>query len=544
MPAPHYTCTYPGIQDILRASLTVSGGVAPAVATIVTIPEALNNPQSVGELVFGEASFGPIITIPDAVVLNAKVDWVAQGRNITIQIADRRYFWKFPRISGQYNSKHPDETVDPETEKTPQELATLLLEALGEDGFDVSEMPNDTRPSVNWDLDLAAPALQTLCDGLECVISFGNDGAVKVYKRADEELPPGPVMVAGNGANGAVAPANGVTVFSDRVQFQDRLFLEAAAVDTGQEVKQLDDVSYTLTDDQGQPKAFTPNAFWEVEVQHGKKQRQLAEESVYRLYRFAKYRDENGAELPFEVEGQEVEDIRRQVVILNQAAAPSDHGEVVRRSPARVYGKFIGQEYHRRNEYRLWTHGFSIDPGTQTVTLSQPAYQIDEDGEPFPAELYLECAYEVRDNDQNFYRLFLNSEGSDVDNSDMTIREDIIPNKVQEYDEEGNRTTVTNNSPDVYDRLQKVLDQLVARYEVLTGETRQYEGIRFIAPDGAVQQVTWSVSGGAAYTLASIGQTHERFIDPPSERNVKELINALQVENDRAKAKEAARGNS
>ncbi len=48
------------------------------------------------------------------------------------------------------NVRQRDGQLDANTEQAPQDLAALLLEAMGEPDFDVSGLPNLPRPEVDW----------------------------------------------------------------------------------------------------------------------------------------------------------------------------------------------------------------------------------------------------------------------------------------------------------------------------------------------------------------------------------------------------------
>ena len=65
--------------------------------------------------------------------------------------------------------------IRPGTEKKPQALATLCLQAMGEDDYDVSALPNDARPEIDWSYQNPAEALQQLCDKLGCRVTYVVD---------------------------------------------------------------------------------------------------------------------------------------------------------------------------------------------------------------------------------------------------------------------------------------------------------------------------------------------------------------------------------
>lgn len=64
--------------------------------------------------------------------------------------------------------------------KSPQQLAKLCLDALGETNYDVSELPDTARPYVHWDEVRPAEALARLCDQFGCRVVLGVDDRVYV----------------------------------------------------------------------------------------------------------------------------------------------------------------------------------------------------------------------------------------------------------------------------------------------------------------------------------------------------------------------------
>ena len=78
------------------------------------------------------------------------------------------------------------------TERTPKELATLCLNtAMNETGFVLDGLPDLVRPTVMWDYENPANALQALCDDLGCRIFLGLDNKVHIKCKAGvgEALP-------------------------------------------------------------------------------------------------------------------------------------------------------------------------------------------------------------------------------------------------------------------------------------------------------------------------------------------------------------------
>ena len=67
-----------------------------------------------------------------------------------VSLLDRRWKWAFGQVWGEFNIRDDGELLVSAFERTPQELAEYLLIAAGESLYDVSQLPNDTRPHVEW----------------------------------------------------------------------------------------------------------------------------------------------------------------------------------------------------------------------------------------------------------------------------------------------------------------------------------------------------------------------------------------------------------
>ena len=139
MAAPQGIAYFAGIQAFLSFNYTLTPGITPGLATLY-IPPQPGRIFEVGPLL---VSYGNTqLVFPDCKVDRISVETDGEGHTVWgLSILDRRWKWAWGRISGYYNVRR-GETLVKETEKRPQELATLCLEAMGETGYDVSRMPD------------------------------------------------------------------------------------------------------------------------------------------------------------------------------------------------------------------------------------------------------------------------------------------------------------------------------------------------------------------------------------------------------------------
>src|SRR5262249_10682006 len=154
MSAPQGVASFPGVNQLLDASITCVHGISPSVAVLTIVPQP-GLTTEIGSLRFEFDSL--VLEVPDCKVDQGSIERNAGGEIWRLSILDRRWRWRFGRISGSYNVRRDDSslkrgengTID--TERTPQELASLCLQAMGESDFDVADLPNATRPSIEWD---------------------------------------------------------------------------------------------------------------------------------------------------------------------------------------------------------------------------------------------------------------------------------------------------------------------------------------------------------------------------------------------------------
>ena len=171
--------------DIVGAEFIWSTGVTPSVCLIRCIPCSCGN--LFGDLVF---RYGKLkLRFPEAIAEHVSVYMREdmQGRFLwEIAVLDRRWKWRYGEISGRYNVRLPNGTIEPDTKKTPIELATLLLSAMGEKGYSISALPSkEPNPEVNWDKANPAKELAKLAEQFGCVVTLSLSNKVKLWKIGD-----------------------------------------------------------------------------------------------------------------------------------------------------------------------------------------------------------------------------------------------------------------------------------------------------------------------------------------------------------------------
>jgi hypothetical protein len=174
---------------------------------------------------------------------------------------------------------------------------------------------------------------------------------------------------------------------------------------------------------------------------------------------------------------------------------------------------------------------FSVDPDYQVITFSQPVYQ---NGGVWGSDLYVDpglvllCAVQVRDADTNQFDAYtkvvpLPGQAS-LTNPKFELHTDVQLNVVGQYDVNNNIVGVQILEADPIVRADYYLQGMALQYNLSGGQTIQYNGIRAIDLDGAIQQVSWSVGPGGCSTTASLNTEHNWYIPPyPARRRAEYL---------------------
>lgn len=472
---PQALAWFPGITQIVDGSITVVQGIGPSVA-ILTIAPQLNLLADSGTLVFAFA--GATREWPDAKVDYASLELTDQGYIWRLAILDRRWKWSSENgggwISGRYNVWRDnftleDGTVDPaqantqtntiDTERTPRELARLCLRAMGEDNYDTSALPDDARPSVDWDFDNPAEALARLCDHLGCRVDLAADNSVVIVKVGEgADLPTDNILHPGYTFNPPEMPDR-ISVVTAPVRFQVDFRLEAVGLDSayddqsprcigmapigsqkpgGQRIRLLNDLSYAVNkNDPNNFGGFTwhdiaNSLFFNVnrskDGQDVTGLRDLARQSVGRYYRIV---------VPVKIPGLVDENFpngmvtnREQLVLETELVNTwFDDFQQERNMPAQVFGVYMPLRGGNLNNNVpalippplmpprnlktgertiFYMGGFSVDAEHKLVIFDEPVFKniAPISGlfgvnapvlvTPTPAQLVLRCACSVR----------------------------------------------------------------------------------------------------------------------------------------------------
>jgi hypothetical protein len=539
---PQGLVTFPGLNTFKSAEYTASQGIAPGVCTIEMPQELVGSVEAQGDLTlsYGDQS----ITLYSCVVDAANISRSGGGFIARVQIYDRRWAWQFGYISGHYNLPGPgtstaggtatgDGTAPPliraDTEKDPQGLASLCLDAMGEEDYDVSVLPNSSRPERHWSYENPAQALEQLCESLGCrvVLDLASDSVQVVVVGDGGDLPEGPVQWVSEGLKPAEPPSSLLFVGGQTVQ-QGFLELNAVGRDTSGSIVDIDDLSYTPDDGwESEPTSF-PDITSEPAHTY-------AEESIYRWWQPV---------VPFTApDGTNVTDLKQLILFDRQLDTNQDpddpNGATTQRPEILGYFDPTYAQSTEKPTTLLTYHGSIQVDQNRCLVITADQLLANEEGENEPAELWVKTSFSLRDVDTRepvHYTLSYPLDGSPNLTQPQIVRHDELTLQVRGAFGGG---PGTDNSSVISQAANYYLDAIAAQYQSVQSLDVPYVGIVPIQVDGTICQVTYSIQsgeGGACLTRASLNTEHSHYI-PKYERRRDKTAN--QAVNDRAISQQA-----
>jgi len=525
MPGPTYA-KFANTFESQGFDFTLGPGVQPSVCLLYTVPHVPTLNQ-VGILEFGTVGEPPF-SLRDCIVEQPRLEASSGGQRWTLPVQDRRWKWKFAHISGSYNIRKPDGTYL--REKTPQELAALLLVEMGETGYDVSRLPNDPRPERQWDDTPAAGELDRLCAELGCIVTLNPflDRAEIWPVGVGATLPSGPTQGASYAPVKLATPSN-IRIDAGETWFQDTFVCEAVGLDIDGKWKPIAQLSYAPASGcwgwppQGFPR-FTDSQTYTL---HGRtlKIRDLAEATVFRCYRVSGLLPKLFA-LPWDVPGyndfphspqfepSSLKDFKITDELCDEEISTADGG--LRRLPAVVYSKYWREGKKLMQHPIRYPGGFSFNTKHSILQFNDPLFQFEQGtNKVVQAFVYYECAFNAGSAGIMHRIKYENSTGAQQTPIKIIQRQEVLTRIIQRYDSVFSPTNLENNFPDANQRLQYWYNAELTQYNQVDGGTLSYASLMRIPLDGLTQQVTWSGGGRRApVTIASQGQRHNRYIEP------------------------------
>lgn len=182
---------------------------------------------------------------------------------------------------------------------------------------------------------------------------------------------------------------------------------------------------------------------------------------------------------------------------------------------------------------------FATDPVQQLITFSNYVYKVGKSQEIVEPVLHLQAAVTVRDSGNNQVIPYISAEALPGGNTDTNVaamyRPDVQLNVIGDYNAANVVVNVRLLEADAIDRASYYRAGMKLQYLLAESKTANYNGIRYWALDGAIQQATYEVGEDGAKTTISRNGEHGVYIPPyPARRRAEFLAPAAQ---DRIRAK-------
>lgn len=447
--------------------MVITRGVTPSLCQFIAVPSATEIlDRKYGDLVwtYGATS----VTFSDCAVVACplRIHHGRPGYTYEMIVADRRWKWRYPRITGEYNKRSCNGEIQADLKKSARQLATLLLDELGETGYDVSDVPDNVWPYVNWDRSPARLELAWLCDLLAMVVvpDVVNDvfKVVKLNDTTGQELPPGagPVTPTEFGFKESAIPSDLRVTGPDDLK-QGPVALRAVGLDTDGDRGLITGLNYDPTDQ-----------WWSAFPTVPQSNRHLAFQTAYRWF------EPSNANIQLKSHSLE--------------SGTNTDGKLYC-APPQIRGVFWPLCDHRINTGANTIHNgeFYIDEEKNLVVFAYPVIKWNG-GEPVAPDLYVVTAYKEKVNDEYPY-FFKDKEVDEAvqeagENRRVVVHPELQRRVVNEalYGQGGDNLASLQAEADVY------LNSIDDSYAYDQANDVEYEGIVNISPDGAIAQVIYT----------------------------------------------------
>lgn len=435
------SAVWPGAVGVEQARYVCSHGITPGYGYVV-VSAPPTDVAPAGDLVLTDGR--RTVTVRDCLLVGVRYNQGESGQTWTLTVADRRWRWAFGSISGSYNETGRDNESVPWTVRSPEELAELCLEAMGEVDYDI-DLPPGPNPPQAWSVETPAKVLARLAEryGRRVVFDPVEDRVLIAQPGDGDDLPD--TYLESRGANVQVpkTPA-GIGVVGAPVRFQTRLRLEAVGEEWDGTHVPIDELSYAPDPPYpgGRPWDAGDLGFSSVRPTNRlsfDRARELAGRSVWRVYRLADRTVDPGpwagtadrdntmvtvAGYPRRLDRREQivpQSVKVEQVPPGEDPAPADGHR--RDRAAAVIGSILSREHGsywqpggtgpNTTDGQPLQVGFTIDPARQLVSFDRPMYVLwkhiryapGPGGQPArpdvfvarPAPLVLETAVRVKD---------------------------------------------------------------------------------------------------------------------------------------------------
>lgn len=551
MSAPQGIISFPGLTEyILSGQFTLGHGISPSMCTLVCtpIPGRLREVGSL-DLRYGSNR----LVFPDCKVDSVRGDIAEDGlERWTVTVLDRRWKWKFGgAVSGFYNVRiSGGNQIQKGTNKNIRELMVICLQAMGEERFDVRDVPEVAFPETEWDYTPAPQALAQLCDrlGFRVVLEANNRIAIRKVG-VGRTLPIMNLEIQLTKALDPPERPDEVIFVGGPNLYQNDLLLEAIMEDLDGVSKPINEVVFAPRDELGKPDW----RFYDIGFGYNIKSSgdEALDARIYKIVVRDLYRRYRVKEpVIFSPDGVNVAKLKRAQILplVNRlletklAGNPAEGQQFVPIEPF-IYGLWNNKQggfestFHKvaadgleqpptgkltdPEKTAIFTGSFSVDEERGEVYFSEPVYRqwpmtpaermppiagLEAELRPpayYPAHLYLRIIHYRRNKET---RAFVHrEERRRMPGPRQGTRPEFLKVPDVSFDRILKRNVAaSDNNAEFLAQAKHYLDAKQAEYQLADFGSYTYVGFHAINPDGALQQISWEVTGdGKAYTRAS-----------------------------------------
>ncbi len=394
-----------------------------------------------------------------------------------VNIADRRWKWRYPRIDGVYNERIFGNRRSL-NEKNARQLVDLCLDALGETGYDTSVVSTAVYPPVVWNRARADLELEWLCDllGLEIVLKQ-SDNKVKIVKLNDtagQDLPVLPLLSEDRfGLRSGVIPQN-LRVQGDPTIIQSTLTLSAVGLETNGAIEGINSLSYT-------PGGGWTNEWYETFPNVSSANRHLAFLSVGRWWRPSSGWDGDGVT---------INNVNQLELLPWSAESVADDNGNLRPLPPRVTGVFWPQtdDFLNTGSGTPYAGDFRIIPEMGIVEFAHPVWASSAGP---PSGIALTCAYRVRKPNHDGYSVYTRDKAVSKSNETTSHRVLCHPELTKVKIVDGIYGGATDNLTALNAEADAYLNGIEATYDYDYSRDAIYATWLKKDLDGALSQIEW-----------------------------------------------------
>lgn len=494
-----FTISYPGVTNAIQADYTLGYGTAPGQINIeLQTPDGLAAVENKGDCVFSDGINQ--ITIPNCRLVDLQKPRSVNGFKTTVVLEDERHLLRGSEpVDGRYNLSTADGGLDPDTEKSPKELAGILREKIGGilDGRDA--LMDLVRPEIQWDAANPLDELEKLCSEMTCVLCYTPGFGFKIHLRGTTTGEPGVQYRLSEQPTATVLKKpEKFVLLGGREEVQAQFELEAVGLDTDGALKPLDELSYKPAGGWG------ADLFYLCSITDDETRR-IAEETVYRWYRIKEPISVYAGVMPdvpewMRTQLNETAWKRKWLLpLLDKLVETVDYDGKKQTRKSEVLGEFAPQDTVENvvivDGWR-WPRvdiGYSLEKDTGLVKFSRPVVKYTA-GNPGAAALYLKCTFQA-----DRYR-YEEDYGGDYGKR-VLYHDDIVFQRIL--------AGVAPNWERALNQAVYYLNAAKAEYEPSESDSITCQGLFPIYLDGQIRQITWSVGTAGATTRFSKNTEHD-----------------------------------